>query len=348
MAPSKKPFLAELSGEPADHVPIWLMRQAGRYLPEYRAVRAKAGSFLDLCYTPDLAAEVTLQPVRRFPLDAAIVFSDILVIPDALGQKVAFREGEGPVLEPIRDERGLALLNVDRLADHLAPVYETLSRVRANLASDVALIGFAGAPWTVATYMVEGRGSRDYAEVKRWAASAPDGFQGLIDLLETAIAEHLIGQIAAGAEAVQIFDSWAGLLPDPMFDRWSLAPIGRIAARVKSAAPQVPVIAFPRLAGLRYRRFAVMEHVDALGLDQTVSLDWARAELQASKTLQGNLDPALLLTGGAAMTEEAGRILGELAGGRFVFNLGHGVLQPTPPEHVAELCDIVHGWNRKR
>lgn len=343
----EKPFLAELAGNSADRVPIWLMRQAGRYLPEYRAIRATAGSFLDLCYSPKLAAEVTLQPVRRFPLDAAIVFSDILVIPDALGQEVAFKEGEGPVLEPVRDEKALSVLNTDRLTDHLAPVYETLQRVRGDLADNVALIGFAGAPWTIATYMVEGRGSRDYAETKGWAAAAPESFARLITLLEDAISEHLIAQIEAGAEAVQIFDSWAGMLSDPMFDRWSLEPIARITARVKAAAPQVPIIAFPRLAGLRYRKFAAIDTIDALGLDQTVSLDWAREELQGRKTLQGNLDSAVLLAGGPAMEQEAHRILGELSAGRFVFNLGHGVLQPTPPEHVAALCDIVHGWNRR-
>jgi uroporphyrinogen decarboxylase len=347
MAPTDKPFLAELAGKSADRVPIWLMRQAGRYLPEYRALRATAGSFLDLCYSPEMAAEVTLQPVRRFPLDAAIVFSDILVIPDALGQEVTFKEGEGPVLDPVRDEKALSALNTDRLVAHLAPVYETLQRVRADLADNVALIGFAGAPWTIATYMVEGHGSRDYAETKGWAAAAPESFAHLIGLLENAITEHLIAQIKAGAEAVQIFDSWAGMLSDPMFERWSLEPIARIAARVKQAAPEVPIIAFPRLAGLRYRKFTAIDAIDALGLDQTVSLDWARDELQGRKTLQGNLDSAVLLAGGAAMEQEAHRILGELSAGRFVFNLGHGVLQPTPPEHVAALCDIVHGWNRR-
>jgi len=346
MAPTEKPLLAELSGKPAERVPIWLMRQAGRYLPEYRKVRAQAGSFLDLCYTPALAAEVTLQPVRRFPLDAAIVFSDILVIPDALGQDVAFKEGEGPVLDPVRDEAALDRLNGDRLTDHLAPVYETLGRVRADLPEHVALIGFTGAPWTIATYMVEGRGSRDYAETKGWAASRPESFARLIGMLEDAIARHLIAQIAAGAEAVQIFDSWAGLLPDPMFERWSVAPIGRIAAKVKQAAPAVPIIAFPRLAGLRYEKFLALDAIDALGLDQTVPLDWARETLQGAKTLQGNLDSALLLAGGVAMEQEAARILSAVSAGRFVFNLGHGVLQPTPPEHVAALCDIVHGWNR--
>ena len=346
MAPTEKPFLAELAGKSADRVPIWLMRQAGRYLPEYRALRATAGSFLDLCYSPEMAAEATLQPVRRFPLDAAIVFSDILVIPDALGQEVTFKEGEGPVLDPVRNEKALGALNTDRLVAHLAPVYETLQRVRTDLADNIALIGFAGAPWTIATYMVEGRGSRDYAETKGWAAAAPESFAHLIGLLEDAIAEHLIAQIKAGAEAVQIFDSWAGMLSDPMFNRWSLEPIARIAVRVKQAAPEVPIIAFPRLAGLRYRKFAAIDAIDALGLDQTVSLDWARDELQGRKTLQGNLDSAVLLVGGAAMEQEAHRILGELSAGRFVFNLGHGVLQPTPPEHVAALCDIVHGWNR--
>lgn len=323
------------------------MRQAGRYLPEYRKVRASVGSFLDLCYTPRLAAEVTLQPIRRFPLDAAILFSDILVIPDALGRKVTFHESRGPVLHPLRGPADLERLTTGRLAEHLAPVYEALVLVRNELPDGVALIGFAGAPWTVATYMVEGGSSRDYAATKGWAATDRASFGRLVAILEEAIAAHLIAQARAGAEALQIFDSWAGLLSESMFLRWSAAPIARIAAKVKEAVPEVPIIAFPRLAGLRYESLAGVAAIDALSLDQTVSLDWARTRLQPTKALQGNLDPAMLLAGGAAMRSEAERILGALGQGRFVFNLGHGVLQATPLEHVAELCDIVHGWDPK-
>ncbi len=334
-------MIRALQREPVDRPPIWLMRQAGRYLPEYRAERKKAGGFLDLCYTPDFAVEVTLQPLRRFGLDAAIIFSDILVIPHALGQEVGFVEGTGPVLTPIRDEAGLDVLSQDKFADHLRPVYDALKTVRAELPADKALIGFAGAPWTIATYMVEGGSSRDYPNAKGWAITAPESFDRLFALLEKTIADHLIAQIAAGAQIVQIFDSWAGALPAPLFDRYSLEPIGRIAARVKQAAPEVPIIVFPRLAGPRYRDFLRLAAIDAISIDQSISPEWMRDKIQPHKTVQGNLDPAYLVAGGAAMEKAARDILAVLGGGPFIFNLGHGVVPQTPPEHVAHLCDVV-------
>ena len=352
--PTKKRFVISsrlidtLKRKLVDRPPIWLMRQAGRYLPEYRAERQKAGSFLDLCYTPDFAVEVTLQPLRRFALDAAIIFSDILVIPHALGQEVGFVEGTGPVLTPIRDEAGLDALSRDGFSSHLQPVYDALKGVRRELPADTALIGFAGAPWTIATYMIEGGSSRDYPNAKGWAISAPDSFNRLIGLLEDTIAHHLITQINAGAQAVQIFDSWAGALPAPLFARYSLDPIGRIAARVKQAAPDVPIIVFPRLAGPRYRDFLTLDAVDAIGVDQSIEAAWIRDEIQPHKTVQGNLDPAYLVQGGAAMEAAARDLLGTLGGGPYIFNLGHGVVPQTPPENVGYLCDIVTGWSREK
>ena len=343
---SNKPLINTLNGSPTKQPPIWLMRQAGRYLPEYRKIRKHAGTFLDLCYTPDLAAEVTLQPIRRYGFDAAIIFSDILVIPDALGQPVSFKEGVGPVVEAIKTVDELASLDQERLSDHLNPVYEALQQVRKDLADETALIGFAGAPWTVATYMVEGGTSRDFANTKRWAFSAPQEFSKLIEILVASITKHLIAQAEAGADALQIFDSWAGLLPETAFDQWCIDPIARIVSGVKEKLPDVPIIVFPRLAGHRYLKVAAIEGVSAVSLDQTVSLDWAQVNLQKKLAVQGNLDPIYLLAGDEAMRMEANRILESLSGGPFIFNLGHGVLPSTPLDNVAELCEIVSGWQR--
>lgn len=329
---------------PTQRPPIWLMRQAGRYLPEYREIRKDTEMFLDLCYTPELAAEVTLQPIRRYGFDAAIIFSDILVIPDALGQPVSFKEGVGPVLEAIKAVDELDSLDQGKLSDHLNPVYEAIQQVRKDLSSKTALIGFAGAPWTVATYMVEGGTSRDFANTKRWAFSAPQEFGKLIDILVTSITKHLIAQVEAGADALQIFDSWAGILPETAFDQWCVEPILRIVFDVKEKYPDVPIIVFPRLAGHRYLKVAAIEGVSAVSLDQTVSLDWVQENLQKKVAVQGNLDPIYLLAGGEAMRAEANRILKSLSGGPFIFNLGHGVLPPTPLDNVAELCEIVSGW----
>jgi len=337
-----KPLLRALGGAPSETPPIWLMRQAGRYLPEYREIRADAGSFLDLCYDPQKAAEVTLQPVRRYAMDAAILFSDILVVPDAMGQDVAFREGEGPVLEPVRDAAGVEALDPNGVAERLAPVYATVERVAAALPDDVTLIGFAGAPWTVATYMVEGGSSKDFRDVKGLAYRDDGVFAALIDRLVTATIAHLLAQIDAGAEVVQIFDTWAGILPETAFERWCVQPTKAIVAAVRDKAPGVPVIGFPRGAGFNTERYIAETGIDGVGLDTAVPLDVA-ARLQTRCAVQGNLDPILLVEGGAPMETAARSILGALTGGPFIFNLGHGVLPQTPPEHVAQLLQVVRG-----
>ncbi len=313
------------------------MRQAGRYLPEYRRLRERAGSFLDLCYTPSLAAEATLQPVRRFGMDAAILFSDILVVPHALGLELAFVEGEGPRLSPVRQGDALPVFDPEAMVDRLAPVYETVERVAASLPSEVALIGFAGAPWTVATYMVEGGASRDFAEVKRWAYGDEAGFARLIDVVVRATAAHLIAQIRRGAEAVQVFDSWAGVLPESAFRRWVIAPTRALVAMVREACGAVPIIGFPRGAGLMIEAYGDETGVDAVSLDATAPPEWAAATVQKRRAVQGNLDPVMLLVGGAAMDRAIDSLVETLGGGAYVFNLGHGVLPQTPPENVARL-----------
>ncbi len=339
-APAKaddKPLLKTLKGQDSARLPIWLMRQAGRYLPEYRAVRAKAKNFIDFCFRPDLAAEATLQPLRRFDLDAAIVFSDILVVPLALGQRVWFEEGKGPRLEAIREPEDIGTLSPDDLESRLAPVYQTLEAVADDLPAGKALIGFAGAPWTLASYMIEGQTSRDFAHLKRFAYGRPEAFARLLDLLVKGVARHLIAQVRAGAEVVQIFESWAGVLPEPELEAWSLAPMAEISGQVRAACPGVPVIGFPRGAGLTYAAFAESGGFDALGLDTTLPLGWAADHLQPSVVVQGNLDPVKLMVGGDALSQGVDRILEALGPERLVFNLGHGVLPETPPEHVAEL-----------
>lgn len=320
------------------------MRQAGRYLPEYRRLRKSVGSFLDLCYTPELAAEITLQPLKRFSMDAAILFSDILVVADALGVKVSFAEGSGPRLAPVSCAADVAALRPQGVHARLAPVYETVERVAGALPAGAALIGFAGAPWTVATYMVEGGASKDFAATKRWAFGDAEGFQCLIDVLIEATSEYLIEQARCGAEAVQIFDSWAGALPESGFERWSIAPTRAIVERFHAACPGVPVIGFPRGAGLKLRDYADGAGVDAIGLDSGVPADWAARELQPGWAVQGNLDPVHLLAGGDAMRREICRVLDVLGRGPFVFNLGHGVLPQTPLENVALLAETVRGW----
>jgi uroporphyrinogen decarboxylase len=316
------------------------MRQAGRYLPEYRELRSQFPFFLEFCRTPSAAAEATLQPLRRFDLDAAIVFSDILMVPYALGQKVDFVEGEGPKLEPVRDGKYLAGLGLARAAEAFAPVYETIERVTAELPSLVPLIGFCGAPWTVATYMVEGRGSNNQAEARLFAYRDPAGFQVLIDLLVQISGDYLVGQLRAGARVLQIFDSWAGSLPEDEFDRWCIAPTRRLIEQVKAIAPEVPVIGFPRGAGWLAERYASETGVDALGCDTGEPLA-AMQRLQSLVPVQGNLDPILLVAGGAPLERRVGAILEALAPGPFVFNLGHGVLPDTPVEHVERLIRLV-------
>ena len=338
-----KPLLKALKGEACDRPPIWLMRQAGRYLPEYRETRGQADGFLDLCFTPDLAVEVTLQPIRRYAFDAAILFSDILVVPHALGQKVWFEEGVGPRLEALADAEDLSRLSADALRERLAPVFETLRRLSGELPEAVTLIGFAGAPWTVASYMLEGGSSKDFATIKTWAYGDPEGFQRLIDLLVSATADYLIAQVEAGAEVLQLFDSWAGVLPEEELRRWCLAPASEIVRRVKAVHPKVPVILFPRGAGMLYRDFAEGSGADALSLDSTMPLAWARDSLQGVVTLQGNLDPLALVVGGQAQRDAVARILEHLNGGPFIFNLGHGIVPQTPPDHVAALVEQVRG-----
>lgn len=340
---SVDPFLSALNGKVASPPPVWLMRQAGRYLPEYREIRTKVGSFLDLCLNPELAAEVTLQPIRRFGFDAAIVFSDILIVPYALGQKVEFIEGDGPRLEPIDNAESLKRLDARPTESKLTPVYETIDRVVSALNGKVPLIGFCGAPYTVATYMVGGRGSKDQAETRLWAYREPKEFGRLIDLLVETSARYLLGQVKAGASALQIFDSWAGSLPEDEFTRWCIAPTKALVDRVRAEAPDVPIIGFPRGCGPLSRRYADATGIDAIGCDQSLPLDWIKTHLQDLVTVQGNLDPVLLVAGGRRLDERVGEILAALSPRPFVFNLGHGILPETPIAHVERLLGLVRG-----
>ncbi len=342
IVPSQAPLIRVLGGQAVDPPPVWLMRQAGRYLPEYRALRSKARNFLDFCYTPEMAIEATLQPIRRYGMDAAILFSDILVIADALGAEVSFVEGKGPVLAPILDAAGIDALSMARIADHCAPVYEAIRGVKAALSAETALIGFAGGPWTVATYMVEGGSSRDFATIKRWMWQDPDGFGRLIDLLAEATSRHLIGQVEAGVDCLQIFESWAGVLPEMEFERWVIAPTRRIVDAVRARYPRVPIIGFARTAGAMIERYAEGTGVQGVGLDAMVPMAQAQA-VQKRVAVQGNLDPILLLAGGEAMAARARTIVEGLRSGPHVFNLGHGVVPQTPPEHVEALLAAVRG-----
>jgi len=338
----RRRFLRPFRGEAIAPPPMWLMRQAGRYLPEYRATRAKAGSFLNLCYSPALAAEVTLQPIRRYGFDAAILFSDILVVPDALGQEVRFVEGEGPRLDPIRSVEGLARLDPARTAEKFALVCETVQRLRQDLPDETALIGFCGAPWTVATYMVGGEGSSDQAHARLWAYRDPAGFARLIDILvETSVA-YLSGQVTAGADVLQIFDSWAGSLAEDELGRWVIEPTARIVREVKARHPAVPIIGFPRGAGAHAESFVQKTGVDGISFDTAHRLaDMRDVADRTGRVAQGNLDPLLLVAGGAAMDARVRAILCAMQGRPFVFNLGHGIVPETPPEHVQRLVELV-------
>ena len=339
----EKPFLRVLDGEALSPPPVWLMRQAGRYLPEYREIRAKFPTFLDFCYAPKAASEATLQPIRRFGFDAAILFSDILVVPDALGQKVSFEANEGPRLEPIVSAQDFARLNEAIDLKRLAPVFETIERVRGALPATTALIGFCGAPWTVASYMIAGRGTPDQAPARLFAYREPELFQRLIDRLVEASVDYLARQIESGVEAVQIFDSWAGVLPAGEYERWCLAPIKQIVAGVRRRHKDARVIGFPKGIGPRLDDFAAQTGVDALGLDSAVDPLWAAQNIPSAKALQGNLDPVALLAGGAALEAGAARILKAFRGRQHIFNLGHGVAQPTPLAHVEALMRLVRG-----
>lgn len=345
---SDRLLLRALARQPVPRIPFWFMRQAGRYLPEYRALRAEAGSFLGLCQDPARAAEASLQPIRRFQPDAAIIFADILLLPHALGQPLDYREGEGPVLQPIRNVAELSMLRAGGAVERLAAVYEALALTRAKLPAGVALIGFAGAPWTVASYMVAGRGGDEQVAAKRWAYGDPAGFSRLIELLVETTAEYLVRQIAAGAEVVQLFDSWAGSLPEPAFRRLVIEPTAAIVRRVRAACPGVPIIGFPRGAGALYAAYAGATGVDAVALDTGVAVSWAAASLQGTVAVQGNLDPQYAVLGGAVMVEAAEEILRTLAGGPFVFNLGHGIVPETPPENILRLSEVVRGFKVPR
>jgi uroporphyrinogen decarboxylase len=336
-----KRLLNVLAGKMQTPPPIWLMRQAGRYLPEYRKIRSQTAGFLELCYDPALACEITLQPVQRFALDAAIIFSDILVVPHALGQEVWFVEGEGPKLSPLKSESDLRNFDISRITGHLSPVYEALALVKKELPSNTALIGFSGAPWTVATYMIEGGTSREFINTRRWAYETPIQFGRLIEMLVDATSIHLCNQIAAGAEVVQIFDSWAGILTADGFNRWVIEPTAAIVRRVREQYKNIPIIGFPRGAGRGYLEYAEKTGVSAISFDSSISLDWAARKLQPTVPVQGNLDSVLLLAGGEPMRTAAENILQQLGNGPLIFNLGHGVIKETPPDHVEELVQLV-------
>ena len=342
MTPTK-PFLNALHGDVVSPPPCWFMRQAGRYLPEYREIRSKSKNFLDFCFTPDLALEATQQPLRRFGFDAAILFSDILVIPHGLGQNVAFKEGEGPVLDALCSQEDIERLDLSLIESRLAPVLKAVQKISTSLDDKTALIGFAGAPFTVALYMIEGRGGTEGTKVRRWAAEQAISFEKLIDVLCDATASYLIEQVNHGAEALQLFDSWAGLLPESQFKQWIIKPNRRIVDSVHAVHPGVPIIGFPRNAGVLYRDFVKETGVQGVSIDSTVPLEWAAEELQSICTVQGNLDNHLLCSGGEIMEKEVRQILASFKNGPFIFNLGHGVLPPTPPENVGRVVDIVRG-----
>ncbi|MDB5368669.1 MAG: uroporphyrinogen decarboxylase [Roseomonas sp.] len=340
----QKPLLRALSGEAVWPPPFWLMRQAGRYLPEYRQLRAQAGDFIALCTNPVLAAEVTLQPLRRFGMDGAILFSDILMLPWAMGQGLRYAEGEGPLLDPIRDAGGLAALDPGAMRARIAPIIETVARVKAGLAQEApkaALIGFAGSPFTVACYMVEGKGGGEFANARRMAYADPVLFGRIIRLLVDSTVDYLLAQAEAGAEALMLFDSWAGLMPPGQFRRWSIEPTAAIVRGIRKVLPDIPLIGFPRLAGPLLPEYAQRTGVSTVGMDTGMDPRWAAANVPAGFGLQGNLDPQALVAGGAALEAEARSILAAMRGRPFVFNLGHGIVPPTPPDHVAALARVI-------
>lgn len=338
--PSGKPLLDTARGIRQPKPPVWIMRQAGRYLPEYRAVREKAGSFLDLCYTPELAAEVTLQPLRRFELDAAILFSDILVVPDALGQEVRFEAGEGPVLDPVTPQT-LGRLDPDAALANLAPVLETLKAVRSELASNRTLIGFCGAPWTVASYMIGGRGSPDQAAARLFALEHPEAFARLMDMLVEVSSAYLIAQIEAGADMVQIFESWALNLDEKAFADYVIAPNRTLVQRVRAALPDAVITGFPRGAAGMIGRYAQETGVNVMGLDFAMPLAFANSVLPQGLPVQGNLDPLRLVAGGEQMERRARQIIEAFSDRPHIFNLGHGIVPQTPIENVSRLIEIV-------
>ena len=333
-----KPFIDVLNRQIRKPPPVWLMRQAGRYLPEYKAVRARAGDFLKLCLDPELAAEITLQPIRRFAFDAAILFSDILVVPHALGQRVWFTEGEGPQLDPIVNRGEVEALQLDEMnGDRLEPVYEAIVKVKESLPSAVALLGFCGAPWTVASYMIAGRGTVDQAPARLFAYNDPEGFALLIDILIDRSTDYLIRQFEAGVDAVQIFDTWAGMLPADEFHRWCIDPVRALIGKLRMKVPGARVIGFPRGVGAGICSYLQNAAVDAISLDWTVDLEFARTQVPPDVVVQGNLDPMVLLAGGAALDRSVDGIVAAFSGRPFIFNLGHGVLPQTPIAHVERM-----------
>ena len=322
--------------------PTWLMRQAGRYLPEYRALRAEKGGFLALVYDSEAAAEITIQPIRRYGMDGAILFSDILIVPYAMGQDLEFLVGEGPRLSPRLVDAALSSLSA--VPQRLSPIYDTVKLVRSQLPADKTMLGFAGSPWTVATYMVAGEGSRDQHDTRALAYRDPAAFQTIIAAITTVTIEYLVGQITAGAEAVQLFDSWSGSLAPSEFERWVIAPNAAIVSAIRARFPAVPIIGFPKGAGEKLPAYARETGVDALGLDETIDPHWAHANLPAGLPVQGNLDPLLLIAGGQELERQTLRVLEAFADRPHVFNLGHGIGQTTPLEHVGQLLSVVRGW----
>ncbi|SMQ85990.1 uroporphyrinogen decarboxylase [Devosia lucknowensis] len=341
-----KPMLATVLGQRQATPPMWIMRQAGRYLPEYRQTRTQAKDFLELCYTPELAVEVTMQPLRRFDLDAAILFSDILVVPDALGQTVRFQVGEGPVLEAL-DEKGIDALEPSRAMGHLAPVLDTVRRLRAALPPEKTLIGFCGAPWTVATYMLGGRGSPDQWVARKFALEHPAAFDKLMDILVTTSIDYLAAQLEAGADVVQLFESWALNLDDTSFARNVMEPNRRIVEGLRQRIPNAPIIGFPRGAAGNLRRYAESTGVNVLGVDFATPLEFVRSSLPPDIAVQGNLDPLRLVVGGEAMESQARAILSAFSDRPHIFNLGHGIVPETPIAHVERLVDLVKSWEAR-
>jgi uroporphyrinogen decarboxylase len=328
-----------LSGEAVYPPPLWMMRQAGRYLPEYRDLRKKTGSFLDLCYSPDLATEVTLQPIRRFGFDAAILFSDILVVPHALGRDLKFSDGHGPLMTPISVD-DVDAIDPSMFHVNLNPVYETVGQVRAKLGSETALLGFCGAPWTVATYMIAGKGTPDQTPARLFAYRHPDAFDKLIALLCDWSADYLIRQLDAGADAVQIFDSWSGVLDEAMFERACVVPVARMVKRVRAAKPDAKIIGFPKGCGAFLRGYRSKTGVDAVGLDWALP-DWLAQEIQSNGPVQGNLDPLRVVAGGRALDDGVAHVLATLGAGPFIFNLGHGITPEAQLQHVERLVELV-------
>ena len=346
----KKLILQNLKGEKTEKVPFWFMRQAGRYLPEYRDLRQKSGGFLNMVYDPEIASEITLQPIRRFGMDAAILFSDILVVPQALGQELKFESGEGPKLNPIRSSNSIKKLNPENIDETLSPIYETIESVCKKLTQEnfeeTTLIGFAGSPWTVACYMVEGGSSRNFEIIKQWAYGSPDEFQKLIDIISVATIHYLLRQIKAGAEAIQLFDSWAGVLDETNFQRWVIDPTTKIIQGIKKEYPGTPIIGFPRQVGTQTIEYIEKTGIQAVGLDYTAPCNWILENIPSGITIQGNMDPLYLLSGNMAMEKTVLDILEKFSDRPFIFNLGHGVIKETPVKHVEKLCQIIREFCR--